>query len=95
MTPPYMGSVQRGICRVTTLLNQCCADCRHIWLTWEFESSGLMVVSVPDQGSIDSFSTVHTGYFGSFPDTALCHEHASALSVCWCIHDNNSFVRRY
>ena len=60
----------------------------------ECESFDLMAVSVPDQGSINSFSTVHTGYLVSFPGTALCHEHASAFSVWCCIHDNNSFVRR-
>ena len=60
----------------------------------EFESFHLMVVSVSDQGSINRCSTVHTGYLVSFPGTALCHEHASAFSVWWCIHDNNSFVRR-
>ena len=60
----------------------------------EFESFDLMAVSVPDQGSIDSFSTVYRGYLVSFPGAAPCHEHAPAFSVWWCIHDNNSFVHR-
>ena len=47
----------------------------------ESGSFDLMAVSVPDQGSIDSFSTIYRGYFVSFPDTALCHEHISAITV--------------
>ncbi len=43
----------------------------------------LMAVSVTDHGSIKSFCTVHTGYSISFPNTALCDEHASAFFVRW------------
>ena len=37
----------------------------------ESVSFDLMAVSVPDQGSIDSFSTIYKGYLASFPDTAV------------------------